>query len=117
MTWLFSLYWVGALAVAAPALFHMWRRMPRGERQFSTLMFLTPSPPCLTSRSRIEHWVLLLLRAASLLLLAFAFTRPLWRTPITQPDPASNEQLVAILVDTSASMRRQGVWNDVLKQL
>jgi hypothetical protein len=95
----------------------MWRRMPRGERQFSTLMFLTPSPPRLTSRSRVEHWLLLLVRAVSLILLVFAFTRPLWRTPITQPDPASNEQLVAILVDTSASLRRAGVWTDLLKQL
>lgn len=117
MTWLFSLYWLGALAVAGPILFHMWRRIPRGERRFSTLMFLTPSPPRITSRSRIEHWLLLLLRAAALTLLAFAFTRPLWRTPITQPDEGSKEQLVAILVDTSASMRREGIWDDLIHQL
>lgn len=117
MTWLFPLYWAGAFAIAGPILFHMWRRMPRGERKFSTLMFLTPSPPRLTSRSRVEHWLLLLLRAFALLLLAFAFTRPLWRTPSTEPDPQSTEQLVAILVDTSASMRREGMWNDLVKQL
>lgn len=117
MTWLFSLYWVGTLAVAGPVLFHMWRRIPRGERRFSTLMFLTPSPPRITSRSRIEHWLLLLLRAASLALLAFAFTRPLWRAPVTQPDEATNEQLVAILVDTSASMRREGIWDHLVRQL
>ena len=117
MTWLYSLYWLGALAAAGPILFHMWRRMPRGERPFSTLMFLTPSPPRITSRSRIEHWLLMLLRAAALALLAFAFTRPLWRVPITEPDDGANEQLVAILVDTSASMRRDGIWNDLIKQI
>ena len=117
MTWLYSLYWLGALAAAGPVLFHMWRRMPRGERQFSTLMFLTPSPPRITSRSRIEHWLLMLLRAAALGLLAFAFTRPLWRAAVTEPDEATNEQLLAILVDTSASMRREGVWTDLIQQI
>ena len=117
MTWLFSFYWLGVLAVAGPVLFHMWRRMPRGERPFSTLMFLSPSPPRITSRSRIEHWLLLLLRAGALALLAFAFTRPLWRTPITEPDAASDEQLVAVLVDTSASMRREGIWDDLMRRL
>lgn len=117
MTWLYSLYWLGALAAAAPVLFHMWRRMPKGERPFSTLMFLNPSPPRITSRSRVEHWLLMLLRAAALALLAFAFTRPLWRTPISEPDTAQGEQLLAVLVDTSASMRRQEVWEDLQKQL
>jgi hypothetical protein len=117
MTWLFSLYWLGALAAVGPVVFHMWRRTPRGERAFSTLMFLTPSPPRITSRSRIEHWLLLLLRAAALGLLAFAFTRPLWRAPITEPDNAADQQLIAILVDTSASMRREGLWDDLIQQL
>ena len=117
MTWLYSLYWLGALAAGAPVLFHMWRRMPRGERPFSTLMFLTPSPPRITSRSRIEHWLLMCLRAGALALLAFAFTRPLWRTTVSEPDTAQNEQLLAILVDTSASLRREGVWDDLQRQL
>lgn len=117
MTWLYSLYWLGALAAAGPVLFHMWRRMPRGERTFSTLMFLSPSPPRITSRSRIEHWLLLLLRATALALLAFAFTRPLWRVPIHEPQDAENEQIIAVLIDTSASMRREGIWNDLIKQI
>ena len=117
MTWLFSFYWFGALAVAGPVLFHMWRRTPRGQRPFSTLMFLTPSPPRMTSRSRIEHWMLLLLRAASLALLAFAFTRPLWRTPIQEIESSSHEQLLAILIDTSASLKRETLWNDLIGKL
>ncbi len=117
MTWLYSLYWLGALAAAGPVLFHMWRRIPRGERPFSTLMFLTPSPPRITSRSRVEHWLLMLLRAGALALLALAFTRPLWRTPITEPDDAKADQLLAVLVDTSASMRRTGLWEDLVRKL
>ena len=117
MTWLFSLYWLGALAVAGPILFHMWRRTPRGERSFSSLMFLAPSPPRVTSRSRVEHWLLMVLRASALALLAFAFTRPLWRTPVTELDDSANEQLLAILVDTSASMRRDKLWDQLIAEL
>ncbi len=80
MTPLAPFYLLGALAIAGPILFHLWRRTPRGRREFSTLMFLTPSPPRVTSRSRVEHWLLLLLRGAVLCLLALAFARPLWRT-------------------------------------
>ena len=117
MTWLFSLYWLAAATAAAPVLFHMWRRIPRGERPFSTLMFLNPSPPRITSRSRVEHWLLLFLRAATLVMIAFAFTRPLWRIPHSQPDDVSQEKLLSVLVDTSASMRRNGVWDDLVQQL
>ena len=117
MTPLAPLYLLGALAVAGPILFHLWRRTPRGRREFSTLMFLTQSPPRVTSRSRIEHWLLLLLRGAVVCLLALAFARPLWRAPITEPEQASDEELVAVLVDTSASLRRDGVWPDLLRQV
>lgn len=117
MTPLAPLYLLAALAVAGPILFHLWRRTPRGRRDFSTLMFLTPSPPRVTSRSRIEHWLLLLLRSLALVLLALAFARPLWRTAISTPERANDEELVAVLVDTSASLRQSGVWPELQKRL
>ncbi|MBC8115459.1 MAG: BatA domain-containing protein, partial [Candidatus Saccharimonas sp.] len=117
MTPLAPLYLLGALAVVGPILFHLWRRTPRGRREFSTLMFLTQSPPRVTSRSRIEHWLLLLLRGAVICLLALAFARPLWRAPITEPEQASDEELIAVLVDTSASLRRDGAWPDLMRQV
>ena len=117
MTPLAPFYLLGALAIAGPILFHLWRRTPRGRREFSTLMFLSPSPPRVTSRSRVEHWLLLLLRGAVLCLLALAFARPLWRTATAEPEQGSDEELVAILVDTSASLRRNGTWSDLMKQV
>ena len=50
----------GIAAISLPILFHLFRRTPQGRLPFSTLMFLTPSPPRLTSRSRLENWPLLL---------------------------------------------------------
>jgi len=117
MTWLAPLYLAGALAIAAPILFHLWRRTPRGKRTFSTLMFLTPSPPRVTSLSKVEHWLLLALRALALALLALAFSRPVWRIPATLPIAPDETEYVAVLVDTSASLQQSGAWSQVQSQL
>ncbi|HYO23896.1 MAG TPA: BatA domain-containing protein, partial [Lacipirellulaceae bacterium] len=115
MSFLTPLYIAGALAVTLPVLFHLIRRTPRGEIPFSSLMFLTPSPPRITRRSRIEHWLLLLLRGLALVLLALAFSRPFWRQPAEANDVDAAQQRVAILVDVSASMRRGDLWTQAAR--
>ncbi len=105
MNFLTPLYALGALAVALPILFHLIRKQPQGQQLFSSLMFLEPSPPRLTRKSRIDQWLLLLLRAAALILLAMAFTRPYWNTPLAT-DLEQPGMRRMILVDTSASMQR-----------
>ncbi len=110
MSLLVPLYAAGALAVALPILFHLIRRTPRGRMPFSTLMFLKPSPPRLTRRSRLEHLILLLLRALALILLAMAFTRPfLWKQSALDLDDVLGRRII-VLIDTSASMRRGNLW-------
>lgn len=117
MSLLAPLYLLAGLAIAGPILFHLLRRTPRGRRTFSTLMFLTPSPPRFTRRSSIEHWLLLLLRAAALLLVAAAFSRPFWRTVVASPDAPRLVPTVAILADTSASVRRADLRDQLGRQL
>jgi Mg-chelatase subunit ChlD len=112
VSFLTPLYLAGLTAIALPVLFHLIRRTPRGRVPFSTLMFLQPSPPRVTRRSRLEHWPLLLLRALALCLLAAAFSRPFWReTMLRNADDAG--RMVALLIDTSASMRRDDLWTQV----
>jgi hypothetical protein len=110
MSFLAPLYVLGALAIAAPILFHLIRRTTKGETRFSSLMFLTPSPPRLTRRSRIDQWLLLLLRAAVLILLAFAFARPFLRKAANLNLDDQQRGRIALLIDTSASMRRGDLW-------
>jgi hypothetical protein len=110
VSFLAPLFLAGAAAIALPFVFHLIRRSSREKIVFSSLMFLDPSPPKITKRSRLEHILLLLLRCAVLCLVAFAFARPFLEKPMAAA--ATNDQTarVAILIDTSASMRRENLW-------
>src|SRR4029079_5982007 len=99
-------YLAGLAALSLPLIFHLIRRTPRGRREFSSLMFLLPSPPRLTRRRRLDHILLLLLRLGALALLVFAFARPFLRESATLALEDLPARRVAILVDASASMRR-----------
>src|SRR5439155_9081656 len=111
------LYLAGLAALSLPLIFHLVRRTPRGRQAFSSLMFLLPSPPRLTRRSRLDQIVLLLMRLAALALLALAFARPFLREAATLSLDDLQARRVAILVDTSASMRRGNLWNQAIAQI
>ncbi len=113
MSLLAPLYFAGALAIGLPILFHLIRRRPKGEVEFSSLMFLRPTPPRLTRRSRLDNWPLLLLRALALMLLAAAFARPFLRSAALSDAELPGRRQV-LLVDTSASMQRAGLWQQAL---
>src|ERR1051325_8253068 len=109
MSFLAPLFLFGTAAVVLPVVFHLIRRSSRERTPFSSLMFLLPTPPRVTRRSKLENVFLLLLRCAVISLLAFAFARPFFSRPVA-PDPGTGAgQKLLLLVDTSASMRRAGL--------
>ena len=114
MSFLFPLYLAGGLAIALPIVFHLVRRTPTGQVPFSSLMFLTPSPPRLTRRSRLEHLLLLTLRGLVLALLALAFARPFVRQTLF--GEAGLGRRTVVLVDASASMRRENLWREATER-
>jgi hypothetical protein len=116
VNFLAPLFALGALAVIGPILFHLIRRTTREVTPFSTLMFLQPTPPRVTKRSRLENLWLLLARCLVIALLALAFARPFLPRTTPAPSPGSGQRTV-ILVDTSASMRRDKLWADALSHL
>src|SRR5207249_9484735 len=109
MSFLAPLFLFGALAVAAPIIFHLIRRTSREKTIFSSLMFLQPTPPRVTRRSRLENIFLLILRCLVLCLLAIGFARPFMQRPLANT-PSGQAKKIAILIDTSASMRRENLW-------
>ncbi len=112
MNFLAPLFLAGAAAIALPIFFHLIRRTTRDRLPFSSLRFLKPSPPRMNRRSRLENLFLLLLRCAALALLAAGFARPFLRNNTTADTPTSPNRRITLLVDTSASMRRPGLWED-----
>ena len=114
MSFLAPLFLVGALAVALPILFHLIRRTSREKTVFSSLMFLLPTPPRVTKRSRLENLFLLLLRCLVLCLLALGFARPFFPNAVSDARLSSPGKRVVILLDTSASMRRGSLWPDAV---
>ncbi len=115
MSLLYPLFLAGIAAVALPILLHMIRRHTRERVPFSSLMFLRPTLPRFRSRSRLEHVLLLIVRCAVLCLLAFAFARPFLRQPAAA-SLADAGRRVVLLIDTSASMQRPGLWARALDE-
>ena len=111
MSFLAPLFLVGGLAVAAPILFHLIRRSVRERVEFSSLMFLNPSPPRTTRKRKLEHLLLLALRCLILLALAAGFARPFFAKDIASPNATAARRQIILLLDTSASMRRPGLWD------
>lgn len=114
MSVLAPLFLLGGLAIALPVIFHLIRRQPRGRIAFSSLMFLEASPPRLNRRSRVDDWLLLLLRGLAVLLVAAAFTRPFLRSSAIGAG-GSVERYLVILIDRSASMRRGDLWQQAIE--
>ena len=110
MSFLAPLFLLGGAAIALPILFHLARRTTRERIPFSSLMFLQPTPPRVTRRSRLEHLLLLLFRCLALCLLALGFARPFIQHALSGNPAAARGKRMVILLDTSASMRREGIW-------
>lgn len=111
MNFLTPLFLAGALAVTLPLVFHLIRRTTKERTVFSSLMFLKPTPPRLTRRSRLEHILLLVLRCMAICLLAAGFARPFIKRPLPEAVSSTPPKRVIVLVDTSASMQRSDLWS------
>ncbi len=115
MSFLYPLLLAGIAAIGVPIVLHMIRRHTREHVTFSSLMFLRSTLPRFRHRSRVEHWLLLLVRCLIICLLAVAFARPFLRRPLAA-GPIQPGKRIVVLLDTSASMRRAGLWDQALRE-
>src|SRR5260221_1691757 len=116
MSFLAPLFLAGAAAIVLPVIFHLIRRTTREKTVFSSLMFLLPSPPRVTRRSRLENRLLLALRCFVLCLLALGFSRPFVKKQMNTDPASGTARRIVILVDSSASMRRESLWPDAVSK-
>ena len=104
MSFLSPWFLLGLLGVAIPLAIHLSRR-PKAEKVvFSTIRFLKKTPKKTIFFQQIRQWLLLLIRAAIIALLAVAFARPFLSQAISEYAGWSPRSVV-ILLDASMSMR------------
>lgn len=115
MNFLYPLFLAGITAISLPIILHMIRRHTRKRVTFSSLMFLRTTVPRFKNRSRIENLPLLILRCIILCLLAFVFSRPFLIRPVEGEQTPTGRRTV-LLIDTSASMRRAGMWTQAVNE-
>ncbi len=116
MSFLAPLFLAGAAAITLPLIFHLIRRSSREKVLFSSLMFLSPSPPEISKKSRLQHILLLIVRSLVVILLALAFARPFIRKATPAAAKPALSHRIALLIDTSASMRRPKLWNGAVQK-
>jgi hypothetical protein len=106
--WLAPLFLLGLVGLALPVWLHRFARHTEQKHPFASAMFLEPSQIRRSRRHELRYWLLLLLRLALLALLVLAFAGPLWRSAVATGQGGAT--LHVIVLDTSMSMQREGVW-------
>src|SRR5688572_12058254 len=97
---------LGVAAAAIPVVIHLLHRQRTTPVRWGAMQFLTESPLQLKRRKKIDHWLLMLLRMAVLLLLAILLARPLLIEGEYNPLSKSLATDIAVVIDRSASTGR-----------
>ena len=105
MSFITPLFLAAGLTALVPVFLHLVRRLRAREVPFSTHMFLEATPIQRVRRRQLQDILLMLLRAAALVLLALLFARP-FIPPEELPFLLETErESVVILMDVSYSMQ------------
>jgi hypothetical protein len=104
MTFLAPVFFFGLGALAIPVLIHLIQREKKRVVEFPSLMFVRRIPYQSVRRRRIRHWFLLMLRAAAIALIVFAFARPFMQKSPSVIAATGGARDIVILLDQSASM-------------
>ena len=95
---------IGLLGVAVPLVVHLLSRRRVPTIEWGAMQFLDAGPRDRT-RVRLTEWLLLAARMMLVAMAALAAARPLWGGGDGEGGPRD----VVLVVDTSASMARQGI--------
>ncbi len=103
------LFWLGALALAAPVWLHLRRKAETNQIKFSALRFLDDQPLARRDPFRLRDLLLFIVRALALLLLVAAFA---WPYRHTAAELVVKESRVYILDNTLSHQANNGFARD-----
>ncbi|HEX8914498.1 MAG TPA: BatA domain-containing protein [Humisphaera sp.] len=97
---------VGLALAVLPIVVHLLSRARYRSVDWGAMMFLEGADAAQATGRRFNQWVLLLIRAGIVALLALALARPEWygRYSSVAPSGAARKQVAVLLLDCSASM-------------
>jgi hypothetical protein len=104
LSFLAPLFALAVAGLAIPVLLHLTQKEKKEVVFFPSLMFVRKIPYQASRRRRIQHWFLLMLRLAALLMIILAFMRPWWNTAESPIALGQGAREVVVLLDTSYSM-------------
>jgi hypothetical protein len=110
MSFVIPLFLSGLALLAWPWFVHRIRRPEREAVKFSSLMFVPQIKRETIERRRIQNVFLMVLRMLLLALLTLAFARPFREGLLAPHASAEGATHHVILLDASASMGAEGVW-------
>src|SRR5919198_1300099 len=105
LTFLQPAFLFGALAAAVPVIIHLIYRRRALVHRFPAVRFLLLADKRTARKFRLSQWLLLALRVAAILLLAFVLARPHVTGSNVQAAALAPPQATVILVDNSLSMQ------------
>ncbi|MEQ1760981.1 MAG: BatA domain-containing protein [Vicinamibacterales bacterium] len=111
MSFLSPLFLLGLAALAIPVLIHLIQREKKQIMRFPSLMFVRQVPYKSVQRRRVHNWLLLLIRAAAMLLIIAAFARPFLRRNDVPVVPGTGARELVVLLDQSYSMGYGDRWD------
>ena len=103
------LFLLGVLAAAMPFWLHRLQTQSSDRKPFSSAMLLETAEQQVHVKKKLKYLLLLALRVMLLVLLALAFAKPVITTP-PKVVAATDAGTHLVLVDTSVSMDRAGVF-------
>jgi hypothetical protein len=115
MNFVAPLFLFGAIAIALPFWLHRLQTQSSDRKPFSSAMLLETTDQQIHVQKKLKYFVLLALRVALLALIVLAFAKPVWTNPDALPGPGPDGTHL-VLVDTSASMRRNGVFTQAIER-
>ena len=102
-----ALFLAGAATFALPVIIHLIFRTRKRRLVFSSLRFLRESMLRESRRLRLRDWILLLLRGAACVLIAFAFARPYRLGQVLAGGSGTPREDLVLVLDDSPSLAAQ----------